>query len=95
MYRVSSRGSCWYPEWQESHCEQVFLADDSGSQSEYDLGAVCSMGRGLFKLTTHLGSSGVTAGIDMMLHWVEQTYSAENATNIARFIEHVRITFDF
>jgi transcriptional regulator GlxA family with amidase domain len=37
-------------------------------------------------------SSGVTAGIDMMLHWVEQTYSAENATNIARFIEHVRIT---
>jgi len=37
-------------------------------------------------------SSGVTAGIDMMLHWVEKTYSAENATNIARFIEHVRIT---
>ena len=37
-------------------------------------------------------SSGVTAGIDMMLHWVEQTYSAENATSIARFIEHVRIT---
>jgi transcriptional regulator GlxA family with amidase domain len=37
-------------------------------------------------------SSGVTAGIDMMLHWVEQTYGAENATNIARFIEHVRIT---
>jgi hypothetical protein len=27
-----------------------------------------------------------------MLHWVEKTYSAENATNIARFIEHVRIT---
>ncbi|KAJ5029521.1 class I glutamine amidotransferase-like protein [Bipolaris maydis] len=37
-------------------------------------------------------SSGVTAGIDMMLHWVEKTYNAENATNIARFIEHVRIT---
>jgi transcriptional regulator GlxA family with amidase domain len=37
-------------------------------------------------------SSGVTAGLDMMLHWVEQTYSAENATQIARFIEHVRIT---
>ncbi|KAG9190268.1 hypothetical protein G6011_08356 [Alternaria panax] len=37
-------------------------------------------------------SSGVTAGIDMMLHWVEQTHSAESATNIARFIEHVRIT---
>ncbi|EMD66478.1 hypothetical protein GGP41_007914 [Bipolaris sorokiniana] len=36
-------------------------------------------------------SSGVTAGIDMMLHWVEKTYNAENATNIARFIEHVRI----
>ncbi|CAN9470214.1 unnamed protein product [Alternaria alternata] len=32
------------------------------------------------------------SGIDMMLHWVEKTYSAENATNIARFIEHVRIT---
>ncbi|KNG50527.1 class I glutamine amidotransferase-like protein [Stemphylium lycopersici] len=37
-------------------------------------------------------SSGVTAGIDMMLHWVEETYTPENATNIARFIEHVRIT---
>ncbi|KAF1942552.1 class I glutamine amidotransferase-like protein [Clathrospora elynae] len=37
-------------------------------------------------------SSGVTAGIDMMLHWVEQTYNAQSATNIARFIEHVRIT---
>jgi transcriptional regulator GlxA family with amidase domain len=37
-------------------------------------------------------SSGVTAGLDMMLHWVEETYNAENATNIARFIEHVRIT---
>lgn len=36
-------------------------------------------------------SSGVTAGIDLMLHWVEQEYSAENATNIARFMEHVRI----
>lgn len=34
----------------------------------------------------------MTAGIDMMLHWVEQTYNAENATQIARFIEHVRIT---
>jgi transcriptional regulator GlxA family with amidase domain len=38
-------------------------------------------------------SSGVTAGIDMMLNWVEQTYSADNATKIARFIEHVRITY--
>ncbi|EOA84965.1 uncharacterized protein SETTUDRAFT_137217 [Exserohilum turcica Et28A] len=37
-------------------------------------------------------SSGVTAGIDMMLHWVEKTYTPENATTIARFIEHVRIT---
>jgi transcriptional regulator GlxA family with amidase domain len=37
-------------------------------------------------------SSGVTAGLDMMLHWVEETYNAENATTIARFIEHVRIT---
>jgi transcriptional regulator GlxA family with amidase domain len=37
-------------------------------------------------------SSGVTAGLDLMLHWVEQTYNRENATNIARFIEHVRIT---
>jgi transcriptional regulator GlxA family with amidase domain len=37
-------------------------------------------------------SSGVTAGIDMMLHWVEETYNAENATNIAQFIEHIRIT---
>lgn len=37
-------------------------------------------------------SSGVTAGIDMMLHWVEKTYNAENATTIAQFIEHVRIT---
>ncbi|KAL6707576.1 hypothetical protein ACN47E_003925 [Coniothyrium glycines] len=37
-------------------------------------------------------SSGVTAGIDLMLHWVEQTYNAQNATQIARFMEHVRIT---
>ncbi|KAH8727897.1 DJ-1/PfpI family protein [Phaeosphaeriaceae sp. PMI808] len=37
-------------------------------------------------------SSGVTAGIDLMLHWVEQTYNKENATNIARFMEHVRIS---
>jgi hypothetical protein len=28
----------------------------------------------------------------MMLHWVEETYNEQNATNIARFIEHVRIT---
>jgi hypothetical protein len=27
-----------------------------------------------------------------MLHRVEQTYSADNAANIARSIEHVRIT---
>jgi transcriptional regulator GlxA family with amidase domain len=37
-------------------------------------------------------SSGVTAGFDLMLHWVEQIYNKENATNIAKFIEHVRIT---
>lgn len=37
-------------------------------------------------------SSGVTAGLDLMLHWVEQVYNAQNATQIARFIEHVRIT---
>jgi transcriptional regulator GlxA family with amidase domain len=36
-------------------------------------------------------SSGVTAGIDLMLRWVEQTYNKENATNIAKFMEHVRI----
>lgn len=37
-------------------------------------------------------SSGVTAGLDLMLHWVEETYNKENATNIAKFMEHVRIT---
>ncbi|KAF2031086.1 ThiJ/PfpI [Setomelanomma holmii] len=36
-------------------------------------------------------SSGVTAGIDLMLHWVEEKYNKENATNIAKFMEHVRI----
>ena len=36
-------------------------------------------------------SSGVTAGLDLMLHWVEQKYNKENATNIAKFMEHVRI----
>ena len=36
-------------------------------------------------------SSGVTAGIDLMLHWVEETYNAQNATRIARLMEHVRI----
>lgn len=35
-------------------------------------------------------SSGVTAGIDLMLEWTERMYNRENATNIARFIEHVR-----
>jgi transcriptional regulator GlxA family with amidase domain len=37
-------------------------------------------------------SSGVTSGIDMMLHWVEEMYNDQNATRIARTIEHVRIT---
>ncbi|OAL01406.1 class I glutamine amidotransferase-like protein [Phaeosphaeriaceae sp. SRC1lsM3a] len=37
-------------------------------------------------------SSGVTSGIDLMLHWVEQIYNKENATNIARNMEHVRIS---
>ncbi|CAO2654303.1 Nn.00g110360.m01.CDS01 [Neocucurbitaria sp. VM-36] len=36
-------------------------------------------------------SSGVTAGIDLMLHWVEQTYNAQNSTQIAQIMEHVRI----
>jgi transcriptional regulator GlxA family with amidase domain len=36
-------------------------------------------------------SSGVTSGIDLMLHWVEETYNKQNATNIAKIIEHVRI----
>ncbi|KAH7390675.1 DJ-1/PfpI family protein [Pyrenochaeta sp. MPI-SDFR-AT-0127] len=36
-------------------------------------------------------SSGVTAGIDLMLHWVEQMYNAQNATQIAKYMEHVRI----
>jgi hypothetical protein len=54
MYRVSSGGSCWYTEWQESYCEQIFLANDSSSQSEYNMGPVCSMGGGLFKLTAYL-----------------------------------------
>jgi hypothetical protein len=48
MYRVSSHGSCWYSDWQDSYCEQTFFVDDSDSQSKYDLGAVRSMGRGLF-----------------------------------------------
>jgi transcriptional regulator GlxA family with amidase domain len=37
-------------------------------------------------------SSGVTAGIDLMLHWVETMYNKQNATQIARIMEHVRIT---
>ena len=37
-------------------------------------------------------SSGVTAGLDLMLHWVEQTYSEKNATYIANILEHQRIT---
>ncbi|KAJ4323251.1 hypothetical protein N0V94_001995 [Neodidymelliopsis sp. IMI 364377] len=37
-------------------------------------------------------SSGVTAGLDLMLHWVEQTYSRDNATFIANILEHQRIT---
>jgi transcriptional regulator GlxA family with amidase domain len=37
-------------------------------------------------------SSGVTAGLDLMLHWVEHTYSLENATFIATLMEHQRIT---
>ncbi|KAH6643821.1 class I glutamine amidotransferase-like protein [Boeremia exigua] len=36
-------------------------------------------------------SSGVVAGIDLMLHWVGQTYSEENATFIANILEHQRI----
>jgi len=37
-------------------------------------------------------SSGVTAGLDLMLHWVSQTYSEKNATYIANILEHQRIT---
>lgn len=37
-------------------------------------------------------SSGVTAGLDLILHWVEQTYSEKNATFIANVLEHQRIT---
>lgn len=37
-------------------------------------------------------SSGVVAGLDLMLHWVEKTYSAENATWITTIMEHQRIT---
>lgn len=37
-------------------------------------------------------SSGVTAGLDLMLHWVEEVYNKDNATMIAKLIEHVRIT---
>jgi transcriptional regulator GlxA family with amidase domain len=37
-------------------------------------------------------SSGVTAGLDLMLHWVEKTYSPENATFITTVMEHQRIT---
>ncbi|KAF3047318.1 hypothetical protein E8E11_000954 [Didymella keratinophila] len=37
-------------------------------------------------------SSGVTAGPDLMLHWVSQTYSEKNATYIANILEHQRIT---
>lgn len=37
-------------------------------------------------------SSGVTAGLDLMLHWVGRTYSEKNATYIANILEHRRIT---
>lgn len=37
-------------------------------------------------------SSGVTAGLDLMLHWVGQTYSEQNATFITNILEHQRIT---
>lgn len=37
-------------------------------------------------------SSGVTAGLDLMLHWVGQTYSEEDANLIAKMLEHQRIT---
>ncbi|KAJ4352967.1 hypothetical protein N0V95_003760 [Ascochyta clinopodiicola] len=37
-------------------------------------------------------SSGVIAGLDLMLHFVEQTYSPKNATFIANILEHQRIT---
>jgi transcriptional regulator GlxA family with amidase domain len=35
-------------------------------------------------------SSGVTAGLDLMFHFVETYYSAENATFIARLMEYER-----
>lgn len=37
-------------------------------------------------------SSGVIAGLDLMLHWVGQAYSERNATYIANILEHQRIT---
>jgi transcriptional regulator GlxA family with amidase domain len=37
-------------------------------------------------------SSGVTAGFDMMLQFVEKVYGIANATRISNVIEHVRIT---
>lgn len=37
-------------------------------------------------------SSGVTAGIDLMLHFVEEAYNKENATTIAKYMEFQRIT---
>lgn len=37
-------------------------------------------------------SSGVTAGLDLILHWIEQAYSEKNATFIANILEHQRIT---
>lgn len=37
-------------------------------------------------------SSGITSGFDLTFHFVEQFYSAENATSIARIMEYVRNT---
>lgn len=37
-------------------------------------------------------SSGVTAGLDLMFHFVERFYSRENATYIAKLTEYVRNT---
>ncbi|KAF3045211.1 hypothetical protein E8E12_010746 [Didymella heteroderae] len=37
-------------------------------------------------------SSGVIAGLDLMLHWVSQAYSEKNATYVANILEHQRIT---
>jgi len=58
------------------------LDDDRGSESGHDMDVVSVMSRGLTKFTTYPDSSGVTAGFDMTLHWVEHICRAENATNM-------------